>query len=63
MQVRLGDRELGRIPAGHTVGEIALLDAEPRSADVVALADSEVVELAQRPAPPHGSQTPPGHRS
>jgi hypothetical protein len=45
MQVRIGTRELGRIGSGHTAGEMAILDAEPRSADVVALEPSEVVEM------------------
>ncbi len=45
MQARVGQTEVGRIGPGETVGEMALLDDQPRSADVIALEDAEVVEI------------------
>jgi len=45
MQVRIDDKEVGRIGSGETVGEMALLKAEPRMADVIALEDSQAVEI------------------
>jgi CRP-like cAMP-binding protein len=45
MQALIGGKEVGRIGPGETVGEMALLDAEPRSADVLALQDTQVVEI------------------
>ena len=45
MQVRIDDKEVGRIGFGETVGEMALLKAEPRMADVIALEDSQAVEI------------------
>ncbi len=45
MQARVGSKEVGRVAPGEIVGEMALLDDQPRSADVVALDDSEVVEI------------------
>ena len=44
-QALIGGREIGRIGPGETAGEMALLDAEPRSADMIALEDAEVVEI------------------
>jgi len=45
MQARVGSKELGTVAPGEIVGEMALLDDQPRSADVVAMEDSEVVEI------------------
>ena len=45
MQARVGGKEVGRVAPGEIVGEMGLLDDQPRSADVVALDDSEVVEI------------------
>lgn len=44
-QALIDGREIGRIGPGETAGEMALLDAEPRSADMVALEDAQVVEI------------------
>src|SRR3990172_4454346 len=40
-----GELELNRCGPGESIGEMSLLDREPRSASVVALTDSEVLEL------------------
>jgi N-acetylglutamate synthase-like GNAT family acetyltransferase len=45
MRVLIDKKEVGRIGFGETVGEMALLKAEPRMADVIALEDSQVVEI------------------
>jgi CRP-like cAMP-binding protein len=45
MQAVIGGKEVGRIGRGEVAGEIALLDEEPRSADVIALTEGEVVEI------------------
>jgi ribosomal protein S18 acetylase RimI-like enzyme len=45
MQARVGRKEVGRIGPGEIVGEMALLDDQPRSADVISLEDAEVVEI------------------
>jgi cAMP-dependent protein kinase regulator len=46
--VMTGDRELGRVDAGDYVGELALLDGEPRAADVVAATDVKIAVLGIR---------------
>jgi diguanylate cyclase (GGDEF)-like protein len=43
--VQLGDTSLATIPAGQTVGELAVLDAQPATADVVAEISSRVLAL------------------
>jgi len=45
LEVRRGARRLALIPAGSVVGEQAFFDGEPRSADVVAVSDGELLEL------------------
>ena len=40
-----GELVLNRCGPGETIGEMSLLDQEPRSASVVAVTDSEVLEL------------------
>jgi CRP-like cAMP-binding protein/GNAT superfamily N-acetyltransferase len=45
MQARVGQKEVGRVGPGEMVGEMALLGDQPRSADVIALKDAEVVEI------------------
>lgn len=44
-QALVDGREVGRIGPRETAGEMALLDAGPRSADIIALEDAEVVEI------------------
>ncbi|HWR57615.1 MAG TPA: GNAT family N-acetyltransferase [Thermodesulfovibrionales bacterium] len=44
-RVLIGGIEVGVIGPGETAGEMAILDSERRSADVVALEDSDVVEI------------------
>lgn len=39
LEARVGGRAVGRIGPGETAGEMALVDEDPRSADVVALED------------------------
>jgi CRP-like cAMP-binding protein len=46
--IRTGDRELGRVSEGDYVGELALLDGEPRAADVVAATDVKIAVLGIR---------------
>jgi diguanylate cyclase (GGDEF)-like protein len=43
--VQLGDATLATIPAGQTVGELAVLDAQPATADVVAEVSCRVLAL------------------
>lgn len=43
-----GEVILNIIEPGHVFGEMALLDGKPRSADAIALLDSEVVELSRK---------------
>lgn len=45
MQASIGGKEVARIGPGQTVGEMGLLDAGPRSADVIVLKDAHVVEI------------------
>jgi CRP/FNR family cyclic AMP-dependent transcriptional regulator len=45
LEVRRGARRLALIPAGSVVGEQAFFDGEPRSADVVAVSEGELLEL------------------
>lgn len=47
-EVRRGDRTLSRIGPGQFFGEMTLLDAQPRSADVIAVVPSECAVLSQR---------------
>jgi len=42
-----GDRVLGEIGRGESVGEMALLTGEPRSATVVAIRDSQLMKLSK----------------
>lgn len=44
-EVRVGDRVFTQIEAGGTLGEMALLDDEVRSANAIALTDCEVVPV------------------
>ena len=46
--VKTGDRELARVGPGDHVGEMALLDGEPRAADVVAATDVTIGVLGIR---------------
>jgi CRP-like cAMP-binding protein len=46
--IKTGDRELGRVKEGDYVGELALLDGEPRAAGVVAAADGRIAVLGIR---------------
>jgi CRP-like cAMP-binding protein len=46
--VKTGDRELARVGPGDHVGEMALLDGEPRAADVVASTDVTIGVLGIR---------------
>jgi CRP-like cAMP-binding protein len=45
LEVRRGARRLALIPEGSVVGEQAFFDGEPRSADVVAVSDGELMAL------------------
>lgn len=47
MRVVAGEKDLGKIQPGETVGEMAVLDGKPRSADVVVLQPGEVVEISR----------------
>lgn len=46
--VMTGDRELARVGEGDYVGELALLDGEPRAADVVATTEVKIAVLGIR---------------
>jgi CRP-like cAMP-binding protein len=45
VEVRRGDREVTRLSPPECVGELALLDSEPRSATVRAVAPTKVLKL------------------
>lgn len=46
-QVTRGDKELSKLDAGNFFGELAVLDGEPRTADVVALEDTNCLVLTR----------------
>lgn len=46
VEVRKGDKVLSRLGAGQFFGEMAVLDGQPRSADVVAAAPTKCLVLA-----------------
>lgn len=48
VEVRRGDRVLVRLGAGETIGEMELIDMNPRSATVVALTPCTLYALARR---------------
>lgn len=47
VEVRKGDQVLSRLGAGQFFGEMALLDDQPRSADVVATAPTKCLVLSR----------------
>lgn len=49
MRVHDGEQTLDELESGNAFGEMALLDAEPRSASVTALEDSRLLRLNQEP--------------
>lgn len=49
VRVHIGERTLNHLHAGDAFGEMAVLDAEPRSASVTAVADTQLLRLAQEP--------------
>ncbi len=46
VEVRKGGSTLAKLGAGQFFGEMSVLDAQPRSADVVAVADTRCLALA-----------------
>lgn len=48
VEVRRKGRVIIRLPPGQTIGEMELIDMQPRSATVVAVADCELWALARR---------------
>jgi CRP-like cAMP-binding protein len=48
LEVRVGERVIDRVGAGGIVGEMALIDAKPRSATVVAVTPARLVAIDQR---------------
>ncbi len=46
--VQSGDRELARVGEGGYFGELAILDGEPRAADVIAATDVKIAVLGIR---------------
>jgi CRP-like cAMP-binding protein/HEAT repeat protein len=46
LEVRIGDRVVANVGAGECVGELALLDGEPRSAGAVARTDATLLKIA-----------------
>jgi len=52
------DAVLNMIPAGGIFGEIALLDGQPRTADVFAVSDCELMQIDRRDFVPLISQRP-----
>ena len=48
VDVRLGNRTLQTLGEGEIFGEMALIDAEPRSADVVAETDCVLVPVGEK---------------
>lgn len=49
LRVHLGDRTVATSGAGDVTGEMALLDAEPRSASVSAVTQARLLQLEQEP--------------
>jgi CRP-like cAMP-binding protein len=47
-EVSRGGKRLARLGPGDVVGELSLIDGEPRSATVTAVSDLEVLELDRR---------------
>jgi CRP/FNR family transcriptional regulator, cyclic AMP receptor protein len=48
LEVRVGDRIIDRVGPGGIIGEMALIDAKPRSATVVAVTPARLVPIDQR---------------
>lgn len=48
VEVQRDGRAIARLAAGETIGEMELIDMQPRSATVVALSDCELWTLARR---------------
>jgi CRP-like cAMP-binding protein len=49
VRVHVGERTLNHLQAGDLFGEMAVLDAEPRSASVTAVVDTQLLRLDQAP--------------
>jgi CRP/FNR family cyclic AMP-dependent transcriptional regulator len=49
VRVHVGERTLTHLQAGDLFGEMAVLDAEPRSASVSAVEDTQLLRLDQEP--------------
>jgi CRP-like cAMP-binding protein len=48
VEIRLGNRTLSELSANTIFGEMALIDAAPRSATAVALTDVELVPISEK---------------
>ena len=48
LSLHIGDREVDRVGPGGLIGEMALVDASPRSTTVVALTPSRLAQVDQR---------------
>jgi CRP-like cAMP-binding protein len=48
LEIRVGDHVIDRVGPGGIVGEMALIDHQPRSATVVAIADTGLVAIDQK---------------
>jgi len=46
LEVRVGERAVAKVGAGECIGELALLDGDPRSASAVASADATLLKIA-----------------
>jgi CRP/FNR family transcriptional regulator, cyclic AMP receptor protein len=58
VEIRLGNRTLSELSANTIFGEMALIDAAPRSATAVALTDVELVPISEKQFLYLVSQTP-----
>ena len=46
LEMRVGERAVAKVGAGECIGELALLDGEPRSASAIARADATLLKIA-----------------
>ena len=48
VRIQIGNRTVSELSADHIFGEMALIDAEPRSASAIAVTDVELVPVSEK---------------